>query len=334
MSSKFRALRIDRTAEGKIDAALTPLALEDLSAGSVVIRVAYSSINYKDALAATGAGSILRRFPLVGGIDLAGRVVESEDARFSPGDDVLVCGCGLGETLDGGYAELARVPADCVEPIPEGLDARSAMAIGTAGLTVALALHRLEQNGQRPELGPVLVTGATGGVGSLAVDILSARGYEVAALTGKAHARGYLEELGAAEVVDRHSLETGGRPLGRATWGGGIDGVGGDILAWLLSTTRPSGNVASIGLAGGAELHTTVLPFILRGVSLLGIHSVTIEPALRASLWQRLAGEWKPRHLSRIASREVALDELRGAFDAFVVGGVVGRIIVRIGGAA
>ncbi len=331
MSTRFRAFRIDRR-DGEIRAAFESLTLDDLTPGDVVIRVAYSSINYKDALAATGAGSILRRFPLVGGIDLSGTVVESADPRFAPGAAVLVCGMGLGETLDGGYAELARVPGDSVEPIPPGLDARRAMAIGTAGLTAALALHRIETNGQRPEQGPVLVTGATGGVGSVAIDLLAARGYEVAALTGKADAHAYLERLGAAQIVDRHAFAKPPGPLGKGTWGGGIDNVGGDVLATLLATTRPNGNVASIGLAGGAKLETTVMPFILRGVSLVGVNAAAIEPALRAELWRRLGAEWKPRRLDEIAAREVSFDELPSVFPELLAGRVVGRIVVRVGG--
>ena len=330
MSERFRAFRIDR-ADGRIDAKLTELSLDELTPGDVVIRVACSSINYKDALAATGAGRVLRRFPLVGGIDLAGRVAESTDSRFAPGDPVLVCGCGLGEIHDGGFAELARVPADCVEPIPPGLDARGAMAIGTAGLTAALALHRLEQNGQRPELGPLLVTGASGGVGSHAVNLLARRGYEVVAMTGKADAHEYLQDLGAARVLGRDALDTGGKPLGSALWGGGVDVVGGDVLAALLATTRPNGNVAAVGLAGGAELSTTVMPFILRGVSLLGINSVTIDPELRRTLWRRLGTDLQLSALERIVTREVSLEELPEAFAGFLDGRVVGRTVVRIG---
>ncbi|HEX7080996.1 MAG TPA: acryloyl-CoA reductase [Gammaproteobacteria bacterium] len=333
MTESFRAFRIHES-NGGIRAALERLTLADLGAGDVVIRVTYSSINYKDALAATGAGSILRRFPLVGGIDLAGTVLESDDARFAPGDEVLVCGCGLGETHDGGYAEIARVPGDWVVPMPPGLDARRAMAIGTAGLTAALAIHRLERNGQHPALGPILVTGATGGVGSIAIDLLSGRGYETVALTGKPDAHAYLESLGAARIVDRRGLELAGKPLGPATWGGGVDAVGGDVLAWLIRTTRANGNIASIGLAGGAALATTVLPFILRGVSLLGINSVSIEPGLRADLWTRLGAAHAPRNLDRIAAREVSLDELPGAFRALLDGAVVGRVIVRVAGSS
>jgi len=330
MTGTFRALRIDRAGSG-VRAALIPLTLDDLTPGDVVVRVDWTSVNYKDALAVTGAGAILRRFPLVAGIDLAGRVVESADPRFEPGDDVLACGCGLGETHDGGFAELARVPAECVEPMPQGLDAKSAMIIGTAGFTAALALERLEHNGLTPGHGPLLVTGATGGVGSFAVALASRRGYEVHALTGKADAHDYLKSLGAAAVVDRRGLEKPRKPLERATWGGGIDAVGGDVLAWLLATTRPDGSVASIGLAGGAKLETTVMPFILRGVSLLGVNSVAVDPALRASLWRRLGAEWKPPGLERIVAREISLDEVEGACRELLDGKVVGRIVVRIG---
>ncbi len=329
MTSRFRALRIDRT-DGGIRAALSPLTLDDLTPGDVVVRVAWSSINYKDALAVTGAGPILRRFPLVGGIDLAGTVVESADSRFAPGDAVLVCGCGLGETRDGGFAELARVPADCIEPVPPGLDPRSAMIIGTAGFTAALALERLERNGQSPALGPLLVTGATGGVGSFAVALASRRGYEVHALTGKTGAADYLKALGAAEIVDRHALPRSGKPLERATWGGGIDAVGGEVLATLLASTRANGNVAAIGLAGGAKLETTVMPFILRGVSLIGVNSVDVDRTLRASIWRRLGADWRLPDLERIVAREVALDDVPAACRELLDGRVVGRILVRI----
>jgi len=329
VTETFRALRVDREGGGT-RSSLVSLTLDDLTPGDVVVRAAYSSLNYKDALAVTGAGAILRRFPLVAGIDLAGHVVESADARFKPGDPVLACGCGLGETHDGGFSEVARVSAACVEPIPDGLDPRTAMIIGTAGFTAALALERLERNGQSPDLGPMLVTGATGGVGSFAVALASRRGYEVHALTGKAGARDYLESLGAAAIVDRHRLEKTTKPLERAAWGGGIDAVGGETLAWLLARTRPNGSVASIGLAGGAKLETTVMPFILRGVSLIGVNSVHVDPALRASLWRRLGAEWQPSDLERIVAREVSLDELPGACGELLDGKVVGRILVRI----
>lgn len=326
----FSALRIHQTADGRSAAALEQISLADLTPGEVVVRVRYSSINYKDALAATGKGAILRRFPLVGGIDLAGEVVASTDARWAAGAEVLVCGCGLGETRDGGYARYARVAADAVVALPRGLDCRSAMAIGTAGLTAALALTRMEHNGQRPEQGPVAVTGASGGVGSLAIDMLAARGYEVVAVSGKTRAREYLRALGAHEIVDRAALGVGAKPLATARFGGAIDSLGGDALAALLKCVRPRGNVASIGLAASAELHTTVLPFILRGVNLLGINSVDVPQAQRAEIWQRLATELRPPHLDVIAAREVALEELPAQFAAYVESNVVGRTVVRV----
>lgn len=330
MSDAFKAFRIRRAADGEISAAFERSTLDDLTPGDVVIRVEYSSINYKDALAATGAGAILRRFPLIAGIDLAGTVVESSDARFAPGQPVLVCGGGIGERLDGGYSEIARVPAALCEPIPEGLDARNAMAIGTAGVTAALALHRLERNGQTPDLGPLVVTGATGGVGSFCVDLFSKRGYEVVAVSGKADRHDYLRALGAASVETPDRFGPSDRPLGPATWGGAVDTVGAHVLAALLRSTKPNGSVASIGLAAGHRLDTTVMPFILRGVSLIGVNAVEIEPALRAELWRRLADDLRPRHLDRIAAHEVPFDDLPGAFRAFLERGVVGRIVVRI----
>src|SRR6185295_16104351 len=218
--------------------------------GDVVIRVSWSGINYKDALAATGAGKILRKYPLVGGIDLAGVVEQSSDVRYAPGDRVLVTGCDLSETRDGGYAELARVPGDAVVSIPAGLNERTAMAVGTAGFTAALAIHRMEANGQVPSLGPVVVTGATGGVGSLAIDMLSALGYQVTALSGKADAESYLREIGASQVLLRQGVDYGSRPLERAQFGGAIDNVGEETLTWLTRTVGYGGNFASVGLAG------------------------------------------------------------------------------------
>ncbi len=329
MTGSFRAFRIDRR-DDRIEAGIEQLGIEDLTAGDVVIRVAYSSINFKDALAATGRGAILRRFPLVGGIDLAGRVETSSDARFAPGDEVLVCGSALSETLDGGYAEFARLPADAIVPLPAGLTPREAMIIGTAGLTAAIAVDRLQHNGLAPGAAPVLVTGATGGVGSVAIDILAGLGYAVTAATGKPNAEGYLRELGAASLVDRHVLEPGGRPLATAEFAGGIDSLGGAPLAWLLQRVRPGGAVASIGLAASASLDTTVLPFILRGVSLLGINSVSLPADYRNAIWARLGGDWKPRRLERIVEREVAFDDLPGAFDDYLAGSVAGRRIVAI----
>jgi NADPH2:quinone reductase len=301
-----------------------------LSAGEVVVRVHWSDINYKDALAATGMGKILRRYPLVGGIDLSGVVVSSTDAHLHPGASVLVTGCGLSETHDGGYAEYARLRADGVIPLPPGLDLHAAMQLGTAGFTAALAIHRMEHNGQRPELGPILVTGATGGVGSLCIDMLAGRGYEVVAVSGKADADDYLSSLGAARILRRQDLDLGRRPLEAARWAGAIDTVGGELLTWLTRTVDFWGNIASVGLAASAELSTTVMPFILRGVNLLGINSSATPRAVRLAVWERIAGDLRPRHLDRIAARVVAFEELPAVFPQFIDGKVLGRMTVRI----
>ena len=329
MTSRFTAFRI-HSEGGKIAARFEPVTLDDLAAGEVVIRVSHSDINYKDALAATGAGKILRRYPLVGGIDLAGVVEASSDARYRAGDAVLVTGCGLSETHDGGYAQFARVPGDWVIPMPEGLDAFTAMALGTAGFTAALAIHRMEHNGQSPGQGPIAVTGASGGVGSIAVDMLAARGYRVVAVSGKAAAADYLKELGAAEVLTRQDLNLGSRPLENARFAGAVDNVGGEVLAWLTRTVDFWGNIASIGMAGSAELKTTVMPFILRGVSLLGINSSATRRESRLAVWKRIATDLRPRHLERIVTRTIAFDELPGAFAAYLEGAVTGRTVVRI----
>jgi len=330
MPERFSAYRIHQR-DGGIEARFEQLLLADLSPGEVVIRVSHSSINYKDALAATGAGRILRRYPLVGGIDLAGSVEQSTDPAYQRGDAVLVTGCGLSETRDGGYAQFARVPASAVVAMPAGLDAVSAMAIGTAGFAAARAIMRMEINGQTPALGPVIVTGATGGVGSLAIDMLAARGYEVVALTGKPESEEYLRALGATQLLLRGELPLGKQALESARWGGAIDNAGGETLAWLLRTTHDGGNVASIGLAAGAELHTTVMPFILRGVSLLGVNSSAAPRDVRVAVWSRLSSDLKPRHLDRIVTRSIGLAELPAAFESFLKGSVIGRTVVRIG---
>jgi NADPH2:quinone reductase len=324
----FQAFRI-RQKEGGVAAAVEAVQLDELSPGEVVIRVSYSGINYKDALAGTGAGRILRRFPLIGGVDLAGTVESSTDPAYRPGQDVLVTGCGLSETRDGGYSQFARVPAQAVVPMPAGLDARSAMAIGTAGFAAALSIVRMETNGQTPDAGPVVVTGATGGVGSLAIDMLAAGGYEVAAVTGKADAADYLRMLGAGEVLDRRALQFTDAPLESARWGGAIDNVGGSLLAWLLRTLRERGNVAAVGLAGQAQLSTTVMPFILRGVSILGVNSAATPRPLRLAVWARIATDLKPRHLDRIVRGTVGLQELPAAFRPYLEGRVLGRTLVR-----
>ena len=329
--SPFRAYRINQVDE-KIVAAFEELTLDDLTAGEVVVRVLWSGINYKDALAATGRGKILRQFPLNGGIDLCGTVLQSSDRRYREGDEVLVCGSGLSETADGGYAEVARVAAEWVVPLPKGLSAREAMAIGTAGFTAALAVVRMEQNGQRKDNGPVVVTGATGGVGSMAINILSAAGYEVVAFTGKQDRHDYLRQLGAGDFIDRRTVEMGNRPLEKAQWGGAVDNAGGETLAWLTRTVRPWGNIASIGLVDDYKLNTTVMPFILRSVSLLGINSVEMPLEIRDEIWTRLGGDLKPDKLEQMVTREVAFDDLPGVFDGYLDGSNWGRTVVKVGG--
>lgn len=326
----FKAYRVHEH-DGRVVGGVERLGLDELSSGDVVIRAAWSGVNYKDALAATGSGKIIRSFPRIAGIDVAGYVESSEDKRIKAGDAVLVTGYDFGVDHDGGYAEYARVPAEWVVPLPEGLSLRESMILGTAGLTAAICIHRMETNGQAPEQGPIVVTGATGGVGSLTIDMLEALGYEVTALTGKDESHDYLRSLGAAQILDRKGLDTGKRPLEKAQWAGAVDNVGGEILAWLTRTVQPWGNIASVGLAGGAELKTTVMPFILRGVALLGVTSSGCPTALRRTLWQRLAGDLKPRHLDRIVSREVELEALPGVFDEMLAGKTSGRTLVKIG---
>ena len=326
---QFRAYRIDEQ-DGKIAAGFQTLNIDELTEGNVVIKVSHSSINYKDALAATGASKILRRYPLNGGIDLAGEVVSAEHESLEPGTPVLVTGCGLSETVDGGYAEYARVDANSVVPLPGGLTPAEAMQLGTAGFTAALAIHRMEQNGQLPENGPVLVTGATGGVGSLAVDMLAGRGYEVAALTGKRSEEDYLRKIGARQILLRDELDFGKRPMEKAQWAGAIDNLGGEYLTWLTRTMSYGGNIASIGLAASHKLETTVIPFILRAVCLLGINSVDTPRALRLAVWSRIAGDLKPQHLERIGSRTIRFDDLPDAFQAYLDGTVTGRTVFEI----
>jgi NADPH2:quinone reductase len=325
----FKAFRINER-EGRIIAGFEQVLLDSLTAGDVVIRVQYSSINYKDALAATGAGKILRKYPLTGGIDLAGEVVSSEDARYQAGQQVLVTGCGHSETLDGGYAEYARSKGDFVIPLPEGMSAFEAMALGTAGFTTGLAIQRMEQNGQKPSMGPIVVTGASGGVGSVAVDLFAKLGYEVVAVSGKPEADGFLKALGAARILRRQDIDLGKRPLETAQWGGALDNVGGEILTWLTRTVDSWGNIASIGLAASHKLETTVMPFILRGVSLLGINSSAMPREVRVAIWKRLATDLKPRHLDRIVTQTIDFDELPNAFDAYVKSRIMGRTVVKI----
>jgi len=325
----FRAFRIHEV-DRRVVARFDEITLDDLSPGDVVVRVSCSDINYKDALAATGAGRILRRYPLVGGIDLAGEVVSSADPRYAPGQKVLVTGCGLSETHDGGYAEYARLKGDWVIPVPDGLSELDAMKLGTAGFTAALAVHRMEQNGQLPSAGPVVVTGAAGGVGSLAINMLAGRGYEVVAVSGKADADAYLRSIGAARVLRRQEVDLGSKPLEKALWAGAVDNVGGPLLTWLTRTVDQWGNIACIGLAASPELHTTVMPLILRGVNLLGINSVLTPRDLRLEVWRRIATDLRPAELDRICTKVVGFTDLPAQFDEYIQGRVTGRTVVRI----
>lgn len=325
----FNAFRISDDENG-YRAEVVEQSIDDQSAGDVVIRVAYSSVNYKDALAGTGKGKILREFPLNGGIDAAGIVVASENPHFEAGEDVVITGCGLSETRDGGYSEYLRVPGEWLVPRPEGLELRECMILGTAGFTAGLALHRMEACGQKPDMGPILVTGATGGVGSLAIDIFTAAGYEVHAFSGKVNRFDWLESLGAASCVSRNDLVWGDRPLESAHWAGALDNVGGETLSGLTRVIEPWGSIASCGMAGGIGLDTTVMPFIIRGISLLGINSAGCPYPLRQSVWERLAGPWRPRHLDKILRNTVQLDELEGIFETMLQGDSLGRTVVAL----
>lgn len=328
----FRAFEIRQRDKHSVDARFVEYSETQLDAGEVEIRVVYSDVNYKDALAATGRGRILLRDVCVGGIDLAGIVVRSTVPAFETGDRVLAVGHDLGVKHHGGYAEYARIPAAWAVKLPSSLTLWEAMAFGTAGYTAGLAIERLEQNGLRPERGPVLVNGATGGVGSIAIAAMAKLGYEVHALTGKSAERMWLQELGAQKVMLRDAVDLSRiRPLGTATWAGAIDNLGGGWLAWLLSGMRINGAVAAIGLAAEAQLQTTVMPFILRGVSLLGVNS-TDAPSRDQELrvWDRLAGELKPRRLQDMA-RTISFAQLPEAFADFIAGRIARRVVVQIG---
>jgi len=324
----FRAFRIFED-NGKVAGRIVSATLDELSAGDVVIRAEASSVNYKDALAGTGAGKIIRRFPLIGGIDVAGTVASSADSRFREGDRVLVTGYDLGVAHDGGFAGVVRVPGDWVVKRPDGLGAHDAMAIGTAGFTAALSLVDMERNGLKPGQGPVIVTGATGGVGSVAVQLLAARGYDVTALTGKDGEHDFLRSLGARDVLSRNTLQMGTKPLEKSQWAGAVDAAGGETLAWLTRTMNYNGCIASSGLTAGTDLKTTVLPFILRGVKLLGIDSVACPAEKRQTVWQRLATDLKPAGLSTIAT-DIGLEGLPDAFATLLAGGARGRFVVSL----
>jgi putative YhdH/YhfP family quinone oxidoreductase len=327
--TSFRAFRIHNDDTG-YRAGIETMDTGALSPGEVLVKVAYSSVNYKDALAGTGKGRILRSYPLNGGIDVAGHVVASTDPSFKEGDAVLCTGSGLSETRDGGYGEYARLDARWTIPLPPGLRLHESMVLGTAGFTAALALLRMQDNRQTPLLGPIAVSGASGGVGMLAIDIFSRAGYEVHAISGKAGHFDFLRSLGATDCIDRHQLAFSGKPMDSARFGGALDNVGNGMLGGLLPLVSPYGNVAICGNAGGIAFDSTVMPFIIRGVSLLGIASAGTARDIRAAVWQHLASNWKPQHLERIATREIGLDQLPGVFARMLAGDSFGRTLVRI----
>jgi acrylyl-CoA reductase (NADPH) len=324
---RFDAFRIHNDSDG-YRAGVEQVSLADLSAGNLTVRGLYSSV--KDALAGTGKGKIASVFPITGGIDVIGEVVASDAEGYSPGDQVLVTGCRQSQQRDGGYSEYLRLESANTVLLPEGLTAREAMIIGTAGFSAALGLYRMEALGQHPDMGPILVTGATGGVGSFAIDIFTAAGYEVHAITGKVESFDYLESLGATQCISRHDLHWGQKPLEKARWAGAFDNVGGDMLSGLTRVVNYYGNIACCGLAGGISLQTTVMPMILRGVSIVGVSSENCPHDLRATLWSRLAGAWKPRHLEHICNREIVMDELTDTFESMLAGKSFGRTVVRL----
>jgi acrylyl-CoA reductase (NADPH) len=328
-AGKFKAYRIAEV-DKKVSAAFADFTLDELDPGEVVIKVAYSDVNYKDALAATGKGRILLRPACIGGIDLSGTVVSSTDTRFAKGDAVIATSYDIGVKHHGGYAEYARMPADWVVKMPQGMTLWEAMAFGTAGFTAGLAIVRMEQVGLKPANGQVIVNGATGGVGSIAIDALTRLGYEVVALTGKANEAEYLRNLGAKEVRLRSDLDLAKiRPLDKALWAGAVDNLGGDVLAWMLSGVKVGGAVASIGLAASFDLKTTVMPFILRGASLLGVDSVNCPMPVRQEVWRRLATDMKPAHLKDMC-RTIPFAELPGVFDDFIAAKNRGRVVVDL----
>ena len=329
LPNQFKCFRIDQE-DDKIVSGLKSISMDDINPGEITLKTEYSSINYKDALAATGKGKILRTFPLIGGVDVAGEVVESDDPRFSQGDKVIAACSGLSETNDGGYSEYARINSEAAIELPKQIDTRTAMAIGTAGFAAGLAIFKMKLNKQTPEMGPIVVTGATGGVGSIAIDMLSSSGFETTAITRKKTHDEYLKTIGTTNIVCLEEMELGERPLEKAQFGGGIDNVGGDLLSWVLRSTVPEGNVASIGLAADFKLPTNVMPFILRGVNLLGVNSTTLPNAVKQEVWDDIANNMSPQKIDQIVTKEVTLEELPDQFQAFIEGSIVGRVLVKI----
>lgn len=330
MPATFKAFVVDNKETG-FTAAFKDITQTDLPPGEVLVKVAYSSVNYKDGLASIPEGKIVRTYPFVPGIDLAGVVVESSASSFKPGDEVIVTSYALGVSHFGGFSEYARVKAEWVVPLPSGLTLKEAMALGTAGFTAALSVHKLEHNGLTPQHGPVLVTGATGGLGSIAISILKNLGYTVAASTGQESEHAYLKALGADDILTREETSAEShRPLEKDRWAGCVDAVGGATLAYLLRTTSYGGSIASCGNTGGVNVNTTVFPFILRGINLLGIDSVNCPMALRHTIWEHLASDYKPKHLLDLVGHEAPFEELPQTLAAILKGGVRGRTIIKI----
>lgn len=327
----FQALVVDKSADA-LTVEVKQMLIKDLPAGEVLIQVAYSSVNYKDALAASPDGKIVSSYPFVPGIDLSGTVVSSSDSRFLPGQPVLATGYHLGVTHYGGFSEYARVQADWLIPLPDGLTLKEAMIYGTAGFTAALSIARLEENGVSPDKGSVLVTGATGGVGGAAIAMLHRRGYHIIASTGNPDAAAeYLTSLGAAEIISRDDIAAfGSKPLNKQQWQAAVDSVGGSSLAAIISCIAYGGSVAASGLTGGTAVPTTVMPFILRGVNLLGIDSVFCPADRRLKLWELMAGTWKPHKLEQLVDREVTLPDLPQALADILQSKTLGRIIVNV----
>ncbi len=330
MVQQFNALIVNKQ-EADFSVKVGTISLEDLPKGEVLIRVHYSGVNYKDSLASIPNGNIVTNYPFVPGIDLAGVVVSSEDPRFNEGDEVIATSYEIGVSHFGGYSEYARINADWVVPLPNGLTLKDAMIIGTAGFTAALSVQRLEENGLTPKKGPVLITGATGGVGSFAVSILSTLGYQVEASTGKESEHEFLKSLGASTILSREEVFDGKiRALGKQKWAAAVDSIGGEPLASILSQIQYGGSVAACGLTAGTKLPTSVFPFILRGVNLLGIDSVYCPMEIRKNIWTRLATDFKPESYASFIQEEITLHQLPDALPTLLEGKAKGRILVKL----
>lgn len=329
-TTSFKAFVVNKTSDG-FTTSLQDLVQSDLPAGEVLVQVAYSSVNYKDGLASIPDGKVVRNYPFVPGIDISGTVVESSDSRFKAGDEIIATSYDIGVSHYGGYSEYARLKADWLVPLPQGLTLKEAMALGTAGFTAALSAHQLQKNGLTPTNGPVLITGATGGVGSIAISILKKLGYTIAASTGKTEEHDYLKSLGVSDILGREETSAEStRPMEKERWAGSVDSVGGSTLAYLLRSTKYGGSVAACGNTGGVNVTTTVFPFILRSVNLLGIDSVNCPMELRRHLWQQLASDYKPDALLDSIGKETSLEELPHVLATILKGGIRGRTIVRI----